>query len=274
SNFTREEYLAVVERCKQYIVAGDIIQVVPSQRLSRPTAARPFDIYRALRAINPSPYMYFLDLDGFDIIGASPEALVRVEDGTIYNFPLAGTRRRGATPDEDEALARELRSDEKERAEHIMLVDLGRNDVGRVSEPGSVKVTDLMRIVRYSHVMHLESEVQGKLRAGQTMFDALRSCLPAGTLSGAPKIRAMEIIAEVEPVRRGPYGGAIGYFDFAGNMDTAIPIRTIVLKDGVAHVQAGGGIVFDSVPDLEHQETLNKAMGPIKAIERAEKDLT
>ncbi|MSQ34035.1 MAG: anthranilate synthase component I [Dehalococcoidia bacterium] len=270
SNLTKDAYLAMVERCKQYIVAGDIIQVVPSQRLARPTQAHPFDIYRALRAINPSPYMYFLELDGFHIVGASPECLVRVEDGIIYNFPLAGTRRRGATPAEDEALAQELRADEKERAEHIMLVDLGRNDVGRVSEPGSVRVADLMRIVRYSHVMHLESEVRGTLRKDRTMFDALRSCLPAGTLSGAPKIRAMEIIAELEPARRGPYGAAIGYFGFDGNMDTAIPIRTIVLKDAVAYVQAGGGIVYDSVPELEFQESMSKAMAPLRAIEQAE----
>ncbi|MBI3954289.1 MAG: anthranilate synthase component I [Chloroflexi bacterium] len=270
SNFTRDAYLAMVERCRDYIVAGDIIQVVPSQRLARPTQANPFDIYRALRAINPSPYMYFLHLDDFHIIGASPELLVRVEDGTIYNFPLAGTRRRGATPEEDAALAAELRADEKERAEHIMLVDLGRNDVGRVSEPGSVQVTDLMRVVRYSHVMHLESEVHGALRRDKSCFDALRACLPAGTLSGAPKIRAMEIIAAVEPVKRGPYSGAVGYFGFDGNMDTAITIRTLVLKDGVAHVQAGGGIVFDSVPELEYQESLNKALAPLRAIEHAE----
>ena len=268
--FTQDAYQAMVSRCKEYIVAGDIIQVVPSRRVARPTAADPFDIYRALRALNPSPYMYFLALDGFHIIGASPEALVRVEDGIVYNFPLAGTRPRGTTPEEDEALASELRNDEKERAEHIMLVDLGRNDVGRVAEPGTVQVADLMRVVRFSHVMHLESEIRGRLRADCTMYDALRSCLPAGTLSGAPKIRAMEIIAEMEPEKRGPYGGAIGYFDFQGNMDTAIPIRTIVLKDDIAYVQAGGGIVYDSVPELEYQETVNKAQAPLRAIEQAE----
>ncbi len=272
SNFTKEAYLDAVRRCKEYIVAGDIIQVVPSQRWARPTTAAPFDIYRALRALNPSPYMYFLKLNDLYIIGASPEALVRVEDGVVYNFPLAGTRRRGATPEEDEALAQELRNNEKERAEHIMLVDLGRNDVGRVSEPGSVVVTDLMRVVRYSHVMHLESEVHGRLRADRTIYDALRSCMPAGTLSGAPKIRAMEIIAEMEPEKRGPYGAAVGYFGFQGNMDTAIPIRTIVMKDGVAYVQAGGGIVYDSDPEAEYQETMNKAAAPLRAIEQAEQN--
>ena len=270
SNFAQEEYEKAVERAKEYIVAGDIIQVVPARRLVRPTSADPFAIYRAMRTVNPSPYMYYLHLDDFHIIGASPEALVRVEDGVIYNFPLAGTYRRGATPEEDEALAAALRADEKECAEHIMLVDLGRHDVGRVSEPGSVQVTDLMRVVRYSHVMHLESEIHGRLRSDCTMYDALRSCLPAGTLSGAPKIRAMEIISELEGEKRGPYGGAIGYFGFQGNMDTAIPIRTIVLKDRVAYVHAGGGVVYDSVPELEYQETANKAMAPLRAIDRAE----
>jgi anthranilate synthase component 1 len=269
-NMSREHYLEKVEMIKEYIYAGDVIQTVLSQRLAIPTQARPFDIYRALRALNPSPYMYFLSLDGFHIIGASPELLVRVEDGLIYNLPLAGTRRRGATPQEDEALAAELLSDEKERAEHIMLVDLGRNDVGHISQPGSVEVTDLMRVVRYSHVMHLESEVHGRLRDDRTIYDAIRSCLPAGTLSGAPKIRAMEIIAELEPERRGPYGGAVGYFSFSGNMDTAITIRTMVLKDGVAYIQAGGGIVADSVPEREYQETLDKAQALLRALEEAE----
>ncbi|MFH1560718.1 MAG: anthranilate synthase component I [Chloroflexota bacterium] len=270
SNMSKERYEALVERIKEYIYAGDIIQAVLSQRLARPTQASPFDIYRALRTLNPSPYMYFLALDGFHIVGASPELLVRVEDGVIYNFPLAGTRPRGGTIAEDEALAQELRSDEKERAEHIMLVDLGRNDVGRISQPGSVEVTDLMRVVRYSHVMHLESEVHGRLRADRTVYDALRSCLPAGTLSGAPKIRAMEILAELEAERRGPYGGAVGYFGFSGTMDTAITIRTMVLKDGVAYIQAGGGIVADSVPEKEYQETLHKARAVLRAIEEAE----
>ena len=270
SNVPRERFYDMVDRVKEYIYAGDVIQTVLSQRLAIPTQANPFDIYRALRALNPSPYMYFLSLDGFHIVGASPELLVRVEDGVIYNFPLAGTRRRGATPEEDEALAAELIADEKERAEHIMLVDLGRNDVGRISQPGSVDVTDLMRVVRYSHVMHMESEVHGRLRDDRTIYDALRSCLPAGTLSGAPKIRAMEIIAELEPERRGPYGGAVGYFSFSGNMDTAITIRTMVLKDGVAYVQAGGGIVADSVPEREYQETLDKAQALLRALEEAE----
>ncbi len=274
SNFTKEEYMEVVRRCKEYVVAGDIIQVVPSRRVARPTSADPFDIYRALRMLNPSPYMYFLKLDGFYIVGASPETLVRVEDGMVYNYPLAGTLRRGETPEEDEALAERLRNDEKEKAEHIMLVDLGRNDVGRVAEPGSVEVTDLMRVVRYSHVMHLESEVQGRLRSDKTMYDALRCAMPAGTLSGAPKIRAMEIIAEMEPEKRGPYGAAVGYFGFQGNMDTAIPIRTIVMKDGIAYLQAGGGIVYDSDPESEWQETENKLAAPARAIAIAEGRVT
>lgn len=271
SNFTSAEYQAMVQRCKEYIVAGDIIQVVPSQRLARPTVAKPLDIYRSLRVLNPSPYMYFLNLDDFQIIGASPELLVRVEKGVVLNFPLAGTRPRGRTPEEDEKMAQILRADIKEQAEHIMLVDLGRNDVGRVSLPGSVQVNDLMRVVRYSHVMHLESEVQGQLRPDRTIYDALRSCLPAGTLSGAPKIRAMEIIAELEQQRRGPYGGAVGYFSFDGNMDTAITIRTIVLKDGIAYVQAGGGVVYDSDPESEYQETLQKAQALLRAISEAER---
>ena len=271
SNTTKEKYEAMVERVKEYIYAGDIIQAVPSQRLARPTKAAPLDIYRALRALNPSPYMYYLSLDGFSIVGASPELLVRVDDGLVYNFPLAGTRPRGTTTEEDEALAAELKADEKERAEHIMLVDLGRNDVGRVSQPGTVEVTDLMRVVRYSHVMHLESEVQGRLREDRTIYDALRSCLPAGTLSGAPKIRAMEIISEQEGERRGPYGGAVGYFSFSGNMDTAITIRTMVIKDDVAYIQAGGGVVADSVPESEYQETLHKARSSLRAIEEAER---
>ncbi|MBI4312090.1 MAG: anthranilate synthase component I [Chloroflexi bacterium] len=274
SNVAPEQYHDIVRRCREYIIAGDIIQVVPSRRVARPTSATPFNIYRALRALNPSPYMYFLHLGDFHIIGASPEALVRVEDGMVYTFPLAGTRARGATPEQDEALALELRADEKERAEHIMLVDLGRNDLGRICQPGSVQATDIMRVVRYSHVMHLESEIRGKLRPDRTMFDALRSCLPAGTLAGAPKIRAMEIIAEVERERRGPYGGAVGYFGFQGNMDVAIPIRTILLRKGVAYVQAGGGIVYDSIPEAEHQETVNKAAAPLRAVQQAEEYAT
>jgi anthranilate synthase component 1 len=270
SNMTREEYEAKVERIKRYITEGDCIQVVFSQRFSRPTRAHPFEIYRALRAVNPSPYMYYLDLGEAHLVGASPEMLVRVEDGRIDYHPIAGTRPRGRDEAEDLALEAELQRDEKERAEHIMLVDLGRNDVGRVSEPGSVQVTQLMAIERYSHVMHIVSHITGRLRADMTSYDALRACFPAGTVSGAPKIRAMEIIAELEPDRRGPYAGAVGYFDLSGNLDTAITIRTIVLKDGVAHVQAGGGIVYDSDPEREYQETVNKAAALLRAIDRAE----
>jgi len=270
SNFTRLEFETAVGKIKQYITEGEAIQVVPSQRLSIPTAAEPFEIYRALRTLNPSPYMFFLDLADFHIIGASPEILVRVENGTVATRPLAGTRPRGATPEEDERLERELKTDEKERAEHIMLVDLGRNDIGRVSEPGTVQVSDLMEVERYSHVMHLVTHVQGRLRRDMTAFDALRACFPAGTVSGAPKIRAMQIIAEVEPEKRGPYAGAVGYFSFTGNMDMAIAIRTMVLKDGIARVQAGGGIVYDSVPELEYDESMNKARALLKAIEQAE----
>ena len=270
SNVTEEEFKNKVKKVKEYIYAGDIIQAVLSQRLSKKTEAEPFDIYRALRTLNPSPYMYFLELDGFHIVGASPELLVRVEDGIVYNFPLAGTRPRGATPSEDDALAEELKADEKERAEHIMLVDLGRNDVGRVAEAGSVEVTDLMRVVKYSNVMHLESEVRGKLRQHKDAYDALRSCLPAGTLSGAPKIRAIEILSELEGERRGPYGGAVGYFGFDGAMDTAITIRTMVIKNGTAYIQAGGGIVADSIPESEYQETLHKARAALRALEEAE----
>ena len=270
SNTLQERYHENVRQGKEYIYAGDMIQVVLSQRLSRPTTAHPFDIYRALRAINPSPYMYYLHLDDFHLIGASPEMLMRVEEGHMDYHPIAGTRPRGATEEEDQALEEELRTDEKERAEHIMLVDLGRNDVGRVSEPGSVRVTHLMEVERYSHVMHLVSHVTGQLQPGLTTFDALRSCFPAGTVSGAPKIRAMEIIAELEPDRRGPYAGAVGYFSFSGNIDTAITIRTIVLKDGVAHVQAGGGIVADSTEEGEYEETLHKAAALLRAIDQAE----
>ncbi|HUT68553.1 MAG TPA: anthranilate synthase component I family protein, partial [Dehalococcoidales bacterium] len=232
--------------------------------------ASPFAIYRALRSLNPSPYMYYLHLGDFYIVGTSPELLVRVEDGVVSNHPIAGTRPRSRDSKEDRALEEELKNDEKERAEHIMLVDLARNDVGRISQPGTVEVTQFMDIERYSHVMHLVSHVQGKLRGGFTQFDAMRACFPAGTVSGAPKIRAMEIIAELEPDKRGPYAGAVGYFDFSGNMDTAIAIRTIVIKDGVAYVQAGGGVVADSVPDKEYQESLNKAQALLTAIENAE----
>jgi anthranilate synthase component 1 len=270
SNLTRAEFEAMVTKAKQYITAGEAIQVVLSQRLTRATSAHPFNIYRALRTINPSPYMFFLDLKDFYIIGTSPEILVKVVDGVATTRPLAGTRPRGRNPAEDARLELELRSDEKERAEHIMLVDLGRNDIGRVSVPGSVRVSELMGIERYSHVMHLVTNVEGRLRSDLTPFDTLSACFPAGTVSGAPKIRAMEIIAELEPDKRGPYAGCVGYFSFSGNMDTAITIRTIVMTDKKAYVQAGAGIVYDSVPEREYEETLNKARALLKAIEAAE----
>ncbi len=269
-NMSREQFKEMVGRVKEYVQAGDVIQAVVSQRFQRPVTAHPFQIYRALRTINPSPYMYYLELDDFHIVGASPEMLVQVENGAVAVHPIAGTLPRGADPEEDLDLERRLRTDEKERAEHIMLVDLGRNDVGRVSEPGSVEVTQLMDVERYSHVMHLVSHVTGKLREGFTSFDVLRASFPAGTVSGAPKIRAMEIIAEMEPDKRGLYAGAVGYFDFSGNMDTAIAIRTLVIKDSVAYVQAGGGIVFDSKPDSEYEETFHKASAVLRAIEQAE----
>jgi len=269
-NVTRAEFEAAVSQAREYIFAGDIIQTVLSQRLARRTTANPFAIYRALRSINPSPYMYYLHLGHFYIVGASPELLVRVEDGTVSTHPIAGTRHRGSNTTEDQALEEELKDDEKERAEHIMLVDLGRNDIGRISEPGTVEATQLMDVERYSHVMHLVSHVQGRLRPGLSQFDALRSCFPAGTVSGAPKIRAMEIVAELEKEKRGPYAGAVGYFDFSGNLDTAITIRTIVIKDNVAYIQAGAGIVADSVPEREYRESLNKAQALLSAIDQAE----
>ena len=273
SNFTREDYHQVVLRAKEYIAAGDIIQVVPSQRFSVPISVDTFNAYRALRTVNPSPYMYYLKFDELQIAGASPEMMVRVEDGVAEMRPIAGTRPRGATPTEDEALATELLADPKERAEHVMLVDLGRNDLGRVCEYYTVRVSEMMVIERYSHVMHIVSHVIGELREGQTPYDVIRACLPAGTLSGAPKIRAMEIIDELEPTRRGPYGGAVGYFSFSGSADTAITIRTLVVKDGIAYVQAGGGIVADSVPETEYEETVNKARAGLRAIEIAEAGL-
>jgi len=272
SNVSREEFEAKVSQAKEHIYAGDVIQVVLSQRLARHTNATPFAIYRALRSINPSPYMYYLHLGDLHVIGASPELLVRVEDGVASTHPIAGTRPRGKDATEDLALEEELKSDEKERAEHIMLVDLGRNDIGRISEPGTVEVPQLMDVERYSHVMHLVSHVQGRLRAGLSQFDALRACFPAGTVSGAPKIRAMEIIAELEREKRGPYAGAVGYFDFSGNLDTAITIRTIVIKDGIAYIQAGCGIVADSIPEREYQESLSKAQALLTAIDQAEAD--
>ena len=270
SNFSKDEFEAGVRKIKHYITAGEAIQVVLSQRLAQPTDATPFEIYRALRTINPSPYMFFLDFTDFHIIGASPEILVRVEDGMVMTRPLAGTRPRGKSPAEDTKLEQELRSDEKERAEHIMLVDLGRNDIGRVSDPGTVNVSELMEVERYSHVMHLVTHVQGRLRGDMTAFDALRACFPVGTVSGAPKIRAMEIIAELEPEKRGPYAGAVGYFSFSGNMDMAIAIRTIVMSKGIAYTQTGCGVVYDSVPEREYTETMNKARALLKAIDQAE----
>lgn len=270
SNLTKNEFEQMVNRIKRYIVEGDVIQTVPSQRLARPTSAAPFEIYRALRAINPSPYMYYLNLEDFQIVGASPEMLVQVENGIVATNPIAGTRPRGHMPEEDANYEKELRTSEKEKAEHIMLVDLGRNDIGKVSIPGTVRVTNLMDVERYSHVMHLVSSVSGELRDDLNNYDALRACFPAGTVSGAPKIRAMEIIAELEPSKRGVYAGAVGYFDYSGNMDTAIAIRTLVLKNGVAYAQAGGGIVFDSEPQMEYEETLHKAGALLRAIEQAE----
>jgi anthranilate synthase component 1 len=270
SNLSKDEFEAKVVQAKEYIAAGEIIQVVLSQRLSKATTADPFDIYRALRSINPSPYMYHLHLDDCHIIGASPELLVRVEEGVVATHPIAGTRPRGIDHAQDLSMEQNLKGDEKECAEHVMLLDLGRNDIGRVAEPGTVEVTQLMDVERYSHVMHLVSHVQGTLKGNLTQYDALRACFPAGTVSGAPKIRAMEIIAELEPDKRGPYAGAVGYFSFSGNLDTAITIRTIVMTDGTATVQAGCGIVADSVPEREFEESMSKARALIKAIEQAE----
>ncbi len=270
SNFSKEGYAEAINKCIEYIYAGDVIQVVNSQRFSRQTDAHPFQVYRSLRSINPSPYMYYLNLDDFQIVGAAIETVVMVEDGIAATHPIAGTRPRGQTPEEDAALEEELKTSEKQRAEHIMLVDLGRNDIGRVSVPGTVNVTQLMDVERFSHVMHLVSHVEGKLRPELTPYDALRSCFPAGTVSGAPKIRAMEIIAEIEGERRGAYGGAVGYFSFSGNMDTALILRTGIYKDGVMYVQAGGGVVADSVAEDEYQETRHKAGALLRAIELAE----
>jgi anthranilate synthase component 1 len=268
SSFERASFESAVERVQEYVAAGDAFQVVLSQRLSIPLRASPFALYRALRTLNPSPYLYLLELDGMSLVGSSPEVLVRLEDDTVTVRPIAGTRRRGRSSAEDLALAEDLLSDEKELAEHRMLVDLGRNDVGRVAEYGTVRVPDLMVVERYSHVMHIVSQVEGRLREGLTAMDVFKACFPAGTVSGAPKVRAMEIIDELEPVRRGPYAGAVGYFSFGGrSMDTAITIRTVVAKDGVAHVQAGAGIVLDSDPSAEYEETLNKARVLLRAVE-------
>lgn len=269
SNFTKAEFEAAVGKCVEYIRAGDIFQVVLSQRLEVPLKTHPFEIYRTLRVVNPSPFMFYVRTPSVTLVGSSPEVMVRVVDGQVTVRPLAGTRPRGATDEEDRRLADELLADPKERAEHVMLVDLGRNDVGRVAQYRSVEVTDIMTIERYSHVMHITSNVNGQLQPGKTAFDALQACLPAGTVSGAPKVRAMEIIDELEPYRRGPYAGAVGYVDFAGNMDTCIALRTIVIHDNKAYVQAGAGIVADSVPESEWNETLNKARGLLKAIELA-----
>jgi anthranilate synthase component 1 len=259
-----------VERAKEYIRRGDTYQIQVSQRFRRETSAHPFEIYRALRTVNPSPYMYYLELEDVHVVGASPEMLVRIEDGVIETHPIAGTRRRGRDEEDELRMAEELQSSEKERAEHIMLVDLARNDLGRVCQPGTVQVTSLMDIERYSHVMHMVSHVTGKLTPGTTMYDAVRAYFPHGTVTGAPKIRTMEIIAELEQERRGGYGGCVGYFDMSGNCDTALAIRTIWMKEGVAYVQAAGGVVFDSTPEEEYLESGNKARAMMSAIDRAE----
>ncbi len=280
SNMTPAQFESMVNTAKQYIAAGDVFQVVLSQRFERITAADPFDIYRSLRVVNPSPYMFYLQAEGSILVGSSPEILCRVADGVVTNRPLAGTRRRGSTAGEDAALERELLADPKERAEHIMLVDLGRNDVGRVAQPGSVRLPAMMEIERYSHVMHISSTVTGTLRPGTDCWDALRAALPVGTVSGAPKVRAMQIIDELEPTRRGPYAGAVGHADFAGDMDMAIALRTMVIhphkKTGrwIVHLQAGAGIVADSIPADEYQETVNKAAALAKAVDVAESALT
>ena len=271
SNFRREDFLKAVEACKEYIRAGDIFQVVLSQRLRVESGADPMDIYRALRVINPSPFMFFLRTKDATLLGSSPEIMVRVENGQITSRPLAGTRPRGATPEEDKRLEEELLADPKERAEHVMLVDLARNDVGRVARYSTVKLSDMMHVERYSHVMHIVSNVTGQLQEGLTALDALRVSVPAGTVSGAPKVRAMEIIDEFEPTKRGPYAGAIGYIDYSGNMDTCIALRTMVLSGGHIDVQAGAGLVADSVPDREYEETLSKARALLLAVQIAER---
>ncbi len=267
---SQAEFERWVEHIREYILDGDVMQVVPSQRMTLPFTHQPMSLYRALRNLNPSPYMYFLDLGEFQIVGSSPEILVRAEQGQVTVRPIAGTRRRGATEEEDAALAADLLADPKEIAEHLMLIDLGRNDVGRIAQSGSVELTENMVIERYSHVMHIVSNVTGQTREGLTAFDALRAALPAGTLSGAPKVRAMEIIDELETVKRGVYGGAVGYISWGGDMDTAIAIRTAVVKDGQITVQAGAGIVADSVPALEWEETLNKARAMLRAVAMVE----
>jgi anthranilate synthase component I len=267
--FQREDFLSAVERVKQYILDGDVMQVVLSQRMSVDLAARPLDVYRALRSLNPSPYMYFFDFGDFQVVGSSPEVLVRVQGGEAMVRPIAGTRPRGRTPDEDRRLEEELKADPKELAEHLMLIDLGRNDIGRIAETGTVCLTDEMVIERYSHVMHLVSEVHGKLADDMSAVDVLRATFPAGTLSGAPKVRAMEIINEIEPVRRGVYAGAVGYLDWHGEADLAIAIRTALVKNETLHLQAGAGIVADSDPDKEWEETMNKGRALIRAVAEA-----
>jgi anthranilate synthase component I len=269
SNISKPDFLAIVERMKEYIAAGDAFQVVPSQRFSVPFALPPFALYRALRRVNPAPFLFFLDFGGFAVVGSSPEVLVRLRDGTVTIRPLAGTRPRGATREEDERLERDLLSDPKERAEHLMLLDLGRNDVGRVAELGSVRVVESFAIERFSHVMHISSTVEGRLREGLDALDALIAGFPAGTLTGAPKIRAMEIIEELEPTRRGIYAGCIGYFAANGTMDTCIGLRTAVVKDGTMYVQAGGGVVADSTPEGEWEETRQKSRALFRAAEEA-----
>ncbi len=273
SGFTREGFIAAVEQSKEYIAAGDIFQVVLSQRLSVPFHARPVDVYRALRALNPSPYMYFLDVGDMQVVGSSPEILVRLQDGVVTVRPIAGTRPRGKTPEEDAALEAELLADPKERAEHLMLIDLGRNDVGRVSEPGTVEVGEQFVIERYSHVMHIVSEVTGTLKTGLSYADVLRATFPAGTVSGAPKIRALEVIRELEPIKRNVYAGSIGYLGWHGDADTAIAIRTAVIQDGKLHVQAGAGIVHDSDPAKEWEETMNKGRALFRAVAEAARGL-
>ena len=270
TNVPKQKFFANVLKAKEYITAGDIIQVVGSQRFSTSVTASPLDIYRAARSINPSPYMFLLELDGFSLVGASPEIHVRWENQKVEIRPIAGTRPRGKTPEQDAANEKELLADPKERAEHVMLVDLARNDLGRVCDFGSVKVKDLMIIERYSHVMHIVSQVEGRLSEDKTPYDLMRATFPAGTLSGAPKVRAMQIISELEQTTRGPYGGCVGYFSFNGNLDCCITIRTALLKDGKAYVQAGGGWVNDSTPEAEYQETLNKSKAMLKAVALAE----
>ncbi|MGD7036037.1 anthranilate synthase component I [Alkalicoccus sp. WONF2802] len=273
SGFTQQGFEQAVLKAKEYIVDGDIMQVVLSQRLSIPYSASPLNLYRALRCLNPSPYMYFLNLENFHIVGSSPEILVRLEDGTVTVRPIAGTRPRGATHEQDLDLERELLADPKELAEHLMLIDLGRNDAGRVSRTGTVQLTDKMIVERYSHVMHIVSNVTGELQEGKNAFDVLAATFPAGTVSGAPKIRAMEIIDELEPVKRGVYSGAVGYIAWSGNLDTAIAIRTAVIKDKTLHIQAGAGIVYDSVPINEWEETMNKGRAVFRAVSMAEAGL-